>query len=381
MDLLAAMLHANHPPIKRLSQYALGMEPVNSGDLSAFLMEKGHLVLGSGWHPSLFHAEVDSLTGVVKILTPRIVQTNSDSGLDDAATVDQILAQPCIGSVATLSDSFSDWLSTNPLNGDESIAIRWSRHGERKPGIKGIELAKEMGGILTDAGYKIELETPGQLIELLIDGEELYWGTPLLKEPPRKGWKDRVATQRPFFKPVSLDPRHARLMLNLAGKKGPLLDPMCGTGGILIESAASGIESTGVDLDPEMVAGTQQNLEWSGAKARVICGDATRLSELDISGIKMVCFDPPYGRNAWRSDSTPELFSSVLDSLHSVCSGDAVVCCMLPTTPDGTLVMGMEWHDVEQLFSSAGWNMDGDWFIPVHASLGRRLVRAVRLHS
>ena len=62
------MLYANQPHIKRLSQYALGMEPVNNGDLSAFHMEKGHLVLGSGWHPSLFQAEVDSLTGIVKIL-------------------------------------------------------------------------------------------------------------------------------------------------------------------------------------------------------------------------------------------------------------------------------------------------------------------------
>jgi len=357
------------------------MEPVNNGDLTAFDMEKGYLVLGSGWHPALFQSEVDSLTEVVKILTPRIVQVNSYSGLDDAATVDQILTQHGSGSVISLSDSFSEWLSANPLNNNESIAVRWSRHGERKPGVKGIELAKEMGGVLTDASYKIELDHPEQVIELLIDGEELYWGIPLLKEPPRKGWKERVATQRPFFKPVSLDPRHARLMLNLAGRKGPLLDPMCGTGGVLIESASSGVESIGVDLDPEMVAGTLQNLEWCAAKARVLCGDATRLSELDISGIRMVCFDPPYGRNAWRSDSTPELFSSVLDSLNSVCIDDAVMCCMLPSTPDGDLIMGMEWQDIENLFSSTGWKIDGDWFIPVHASLGRRLVRAKRLHS
>ena len=75
---------------------------------------------------------------------PRIVHTNSNSGLDDAATVDQILAQPGIGSVTTLSNLFSEWLSANPLNENDSIAIRWSRHGERKPGVKGIEAAKEM---------------------------------------------------------------------------------------------------------------------------------------------------------------------------------------------------------------------------------------------
>ena len=94
------------------------------------------------------------------------MQVNSYSGLDDAATVVQILAQQGSGSVITLSDSFSEWLSANPLNNNESIAVRWSRHGERKPGVKGIELAKEMGGVLTDAGYKIELENPEQVIEL-----------------------------------------------------------------------------------------------------------------------------------------------------------------------------------------------------------------------
>ena len=53
----------------------------------------------------------------------------------------------------------------------------------------------------------------------------------------------RRAGERPFFKPVSLDPRLARLAVNLASgpqNRGPVVDPMTGTGGFLIEASLSG---------------------------------------------------------------------------------------------------------------------------------------------
>ena len=74
---------------------------------------------------------------------------------------------------------------------------------------------------------------------------------------------ERRATQRPFFKPVSLEPRLARLAVNLAC--GPLtagacLDPMTGTGGFTIEAILSGRSAIGIDLDEEMIQGAKRIL-------------------------------------------------------------------------------------------------------------------------
>ena len=86
------------------------------------------------------------------------------------------------------------------------------------------------------------------------------------------------ANKRPFFRPVSLEPRLARAAVNIAAgtNNGFIIDPMCGTGGILIESALTGRPTLGIDFDPVMVDGCQQNIEWAGVEANVVRGDATR---------------------------------------------------------------------------------------------------------
>ena len=355
------------------------MQPVNNGDMSDHIVQ-GELVVGSGWHPALFQAEVEALThSIEEILTPRIIRVSDSEGLDSAATVDQILKNPAFSEISELENNFNKWLEINPLIGELSVAIRWKRHGERV--ARGIDLAKQMGGVLFSKGFKINLENPEQVVELLISGKDLFWGIPQLSEPPRKEWKKRVATQRPFFKPISLDPQHARLMLNLSGAAEPVLDPMCGTGGLLIEASLMGLSCTGIDLDPEMIEGSQKNLEWCKGNAELIIGDATQLTDLDIGGFRSVCFDPPYGRNAWRSDSIVRLLTSVLTSIHTICADSAIMCCMLPADVEQVNVMGMEWYKMKELFEDTGWRIDCDWQIPVHASLSRRLVRAVRILS
>lgn len=61
-----------------------------------------------------------------------------------------------------------------------------------------------------------------------------------------------------------LPPKLAQIMLNLA-KVGPdniVLDPFCGTGGVLMEAALKGSKLIGSDLNPEMVLYTKENLQW-----------------------------------------------------------------------------------------------------------------------
>lgn len=86
-----------------------------------------------------------------------------------------------------------------------------------------------------------------------------------------------------------LPPKVARIMINLACGRTPnpesiVLDPFCGSGTVLIEAGARGLEVVGTDLDAESVEGTTKNLEWFkenfGAifNFRVYQADATRVT-------------------------------------------------------------------------------------------------------
>ncbi len=77
-------------------------------------------------------------------------------------------------------------------------------------------------------------------------------------------------SHRDYDKPAAdtvrgmLPPQLARVMLNLAtGGQGAIYDPFCGVGALLIESTLLGHRSFGSDLDPQAIAGANQNLAWS----------------------------------------------------------------------------------------------------------------------
>lgn len=85
---------------------------------------------------------------------------------------------------------------------------------------------------------------------------------------PRTAFEKRRPHHRPYFAPVSVHPRLARCLVNLAGlyEDQVLLDPFCGTGGILIEAGLMGLSIIGSDVDIQMVDGTRTNLKHFGIK-------------------------------------------------------------------------------------------------------------------
>ncbi|WP_455391930.1 N-6 DNA methylase [[Eubacterium] cellulosolvens] len=135
---------------------------------------------------------------------------------------------------------------------------------------------------------------------------------------PRSDFETRKPHQRPYFAPISLHPRLARCLVNLAGlkEKQVLLDPFCGTGGLLLEAGLMGLSIIGSDVDEKMVAGTRTNLEHWGIKDfRLIHTSiaalpmhistqnsgktksaATRRRSKKLSHADAVVTEPPYGR-------------------------------------------------------------------------------------
>jgi tRNA (guanine10-N2)-dimethyltransferase len=99
---------------------------------------------------------------------------------------------------------------------------------------------------------------------------------------------------RPFFSPIGIHPRIARSMINLANcsENDTVIDPFCGTGGMLIEASDMEINSIGIDIMSKMVDYSEGNLKHFGLKSKLIKGD---VSDIMNHKFKAIVTDPPYG--------------------------------------------------------------------------------------
>lgn len=98
-------------------------------------------------------------------------------------------------------------------------------------------------------------------------------------------------------------PELARRIVEAYSKPGDLIvDPMCGTGTLLVEAAALGRRCIGVDLEPQWVNLARANVrhvlpQAQRRLARARVGDARRLTALlrgVRGGVDLVATSPPY---------------------------------------------------------------------------------------
>ena len=281
------------------------------------------------------------------------------------------------------------------------VCVRVERLGGRMKDSSTQEIARSLGGHLSDLGCVIDLDRPEHVLRVVLDATSLHagWGWDVSRAT-RFGVGARRAGERPFFRPVSLDPYLARTAVNLANgsRGGVVLDAMTGTGGFLIEGALTGRETVGMDLDPTMVDGAKENLEWAldgrAHRGSVVLGDATSLTtSLPASArgrITGLVLDPPYGRNSHGSHGPWELLARVLTSTANEASQEGAGCClMLPIAPITTAGDGLvhastkveplhgTWEDVLNLFEASAWTLRPErWSMRVHGSLARLILHA-----
>ncbi|MBW6451628.1 MAG: N-6 DNA methylase [DPANN group archaeon] len=170
-------------------------------------------------------------------------------------------------------------------------------------------IEKKMGAFLFNLGYKFNLKDPKTSFRVYLFGSEQIFGI-LIKEFGVSSFSERMPVKRPFFHPVSLKPKVAKAMCNIArvssGKS--VIDPFVGTGGLLIESALIGAKITGIDLDRVMVEGTIANLKHYGIlEHNILCADSFIASKSFKDKFDCIVTDLPYGRNT-KLDVTPKDF-------------------------------------------------------------------------
>jgi tRNA G10 N-methylase Trm11 len=163
-----------------------------------------------------------------------------------------------------------------------------------------------------------------------------------------------------------------------------IIDPFCGTGGIAIEAILQGFEVLASDLDSVMVEGTEKNLLWSNGEGKYEVKRCSINNIVELWGKQedsSFVFDPPYGRNSWKSDNGLDIFLQALKAAYLI-NSQGTICTMLPTVPEFILdknsskylVMGKRWQELENLINSTGWNITLKHTIKVHRSLARLIL-------
>jgi len=124
-------------------------------------------------------------------------------------------------------------------------------------------------------------------VEILVClGKKVYVGRTSAVHNPFEF--QRRDMKRPVQRPIyAIPPRLCRIMINMAGKGGTLLDPYCGIGSILQEAVLMGFDVKGTDIDIKCVKGSLKNLKWlekiyklniRGLRSRIRKGDSRKIS-------------------------------------------------------------------------------------------------------
>ncbi|HYM39562.1 MAG TPA: hypothetical protein VEY12_05390 [Thermoplasmata archaeon] len=185
---------------------------------------------------------------------------------------------------------------------------------------------------------RVDLRSPSVDFRLLL-GEDFLLGRVLFRVD-RPGLEARKVTHRSFSLPISLHPKLARALVNLSRVPtgGILLDPFCGTGGVVLEAAKIGLRPLGGDVRTLMVHGARKSLRALHADAEFVTAEAGR-GPWRRGTIHGIATDPPYGRAAsTRGESRLALYERAFAAWDEVVPRKRFVAVVLPD--EGAIALG-----------------------------------------
>ena len=324
----------------------------------------------------------------VDLLAPGVAQTgNVDLGRVRRLAYTRAAHEAVARTDADL-DAAVAALRAASLDRSGSVAVR-ARDVRGTSGVSTEAAERELGGVLVDRGFDVDLDDPDHVLRALFaagpraehdavagaDGGDadccaLGW---VAVEAARDFAPD--PTDRPFFQPGSMAPADARAYANLAGAAPgrTLLDPMCGTGGLPLEAGLVGADAVACDAQAKMVRGARENFrEYLGPPGaddsspgaddspdwHVARGDATALPVAD-DAVDGVAFDAPYGRQSKiaRHDLADLVGGALAEAAR--------------VAPRAVLVADRDWRAPAR---EAGWTVDAAFERRVHRSLTRHVL-------
>ena len=253
---------------------------------------------------------------------------------------------------------------------DENFAVRVKRFNSD---IDTVAFERNAGALILEKCYniKVRLKNPKSLVRLVAFKEMIYIAIEKY-HLDKKHFEDIKPHKRPFFYPGSMSPKLARCMVNLSRVKAGqlLLDPFCGTGGILIEAGLIGCKVVGSDVNWKMKNGSAINLDYCGIKDY-------RTFHLDVRELKMyekvasVVTDPPYGISTSTGDiDGDDIFKEFFHAIYDNMADDAYLCMASP-----------HYVDLNPMIDEVGFELVEQYSIKMHRSLTRIISVIKKSHT
>ncbi len=202
---------------------------------------------------------------------------------------------------------------------------------------------------------KVCLRNPDSEFHFFFENGRMF-AARLIKEICHSELEARRPHLRPEMHPSSLHPKLARAFVNLTGiKSGKIIDPFCGTGGILLEAGLMGLAPEGSDIDDEMLKMAGKNLKSFGIECRLEKKDASLIRKK----MNYLASDLPYAK-ATKSQDLSLLYPKFFSVLKKLLKKKAVI-----GLPDFT--------PNRQMLKDAGLNVEAEFTVYLHKSLSKKI--------
>ncbi len=265
----------------------------------------------AGDHPHLPFAELDLIGTIVERRDQVAVVEEGTPGCIPRLALAHA-AMEYLGSCSTDPGELRQMLEDLRIESQRPFAARARRiHGSRM-NLSQVEIERTLGSLIHG---RVRLTDPEEEFRLVMSGDRCFLGRVIWRNDPGN-FSSRRPGSRPFFHPGVMMPRMVRALINIScAREGEwLLDPFCGTGGIVMEADLLGVRAVGSDIDPLMVQGSRRNLPGGN----LLCGDSRALP-FRTASVDAVVTDLPYGQSvSIRARSLEDLYSESLAEIARI---------------------------------------------------------------
>ncbi|MAF09864.1 hypothetical protein CMK11_05370 [Candidatus Poribacteria bacterium] len=218
------------------------------------------------------------------------------------------------------------------------------------PQVKRLDAIIAVADVLPDSP---NLSDPSHVF-VLVSREDGFWFGEIVAECAHDYAKHR---DRPFRTSAAMPPRLARALVNIVAPHATsVIDPCCGTGTIVLEALALGLDVQAGDINPRMVGMTRENAAYFGHAIEPREGDA---ASWETTADALVT-NLPYGRNL---DASEENVRAILEAGRRM-------------APVGVYVTP---HDLSEALRDVGYGSVEMLRHPKHTGFRSGLVRIVHI--
>jgi tRNA (guanine10-N2)-dimethyltransferase len=337
--------------------------------------------LTSGEHKSLPISEIQAILkaeeidyNIINSFT-QVVQLETKIKSINAITNRSALTRVCCKEIFNCKAKIQEILDNvnsviDKFISNESFVVRIRRVKNITPELDRTDLERKIGEqvIKKVCSAKVNLKKPQKTFFGILTDNRFFLGLKVTEIIP-KPFSERGPRKKPFFHPTAMQAKLARVMVNLAQpKRGDLvLDPFCGTGGMLIEAGLMGCKVLGFDAKPRMLLGSLKNINHFGVNLQgLVIADARYPP---IIGVDCIVTDPPYGRCASTlGGKTKFIVEDFLSVATDLIQRGRKICMASPETVK-----------IGEIAKAAGYKRLESHYVYVHRSLTREIVVLERM--